>query len=220
MPADGPRRPSRLAQHDSALSSLLESLLAEVPEYRSEDPVTVVPMPLPDSRIDAEAASPPSLKPAPTGPLQEPSAVDDPVPSWAKQSFRVLLFHIGSLRFAMPLVQMRGVSLMPDKKTRLPGRASWHLGMIRVRNASVALVELGALLGIDAACEQPGYLLLIADGSAAIACDRIGEAVTIEPDRVRWRRCAGQRIWLAGMLSDEMCLLLDAEALGEMIRHG
>jgi purine-binding chemotaxis protein CheW len=220
MRSDGSRRPSRLAEHDSALSSLLESLLAEVPEYRSEDPLTTIPMPPPDSRIDAETAPARGLKPAPTGPLQEPSAVDDPVPSWAKQSFRVLLFYIGGLRFAMPLVQMRGVSLVPEKKAQVPGRASWHLGMIRVRGATVALVELGGLLGIDAACEHPDYLLLIADGAAAIACDRIGEAVTIESDRVRWRRRASQRTWLAGLLSDEMCLLLDAEALGEMIRHG
>jgi purine-binding chemotaxis protein CheW len=213
-----------LVEHDLALPSLLESLLAEVPA--AEPPVT------PASRPAAATASagPPSppihdadatatLKPAPKAPLQPVSEGRSP-PSWARQAFRALLFRVGDHRFAMPLVLLRGVASLPPGQTVVPGTASWHLGLVRIRGETVTVADLGGLAGIDVECGQGRYLLLVADGDAAVLCDAVDDAALIEPAQVRWYRGSGERNWLAGLLAEQMCVLLDGSVLGDMIRHG
>lgn len=200
---------TRLVEHDRALAGLLESLLAEVPAH-DETPVV------------ADAPSTPELNTAPEQPLPEQKELPtpDPIPEWAATAFRVLLFRIGGYRFALPLVLMRSVAPIDSEPTRLPGRPSWQLGIMSSRGQSVMLVELGGLTGIEARCQALRYALVIGDGDLAVACDEVEQAVLVENIGVRWSARRSERAWLAGLLVDQMCLLLDGEALASGIRHG
>ena len=82
------------------------------------------------------------------------------------------------------------------------------------------MVDLGLLVGIEARCTATRYLLVIGDGNVALACDRIEDAPLIASGQVRWRRGGAPAPWLAGVLSETLCVLLDADALIASIRHG
>ena len=164
----------------------------------------------------------PNTAPAQPLPEQEarPAQDLDPVPEWAATAFRVLLFRIGGYRFALPLVLMRSVAPIDIEPSRLPGRPPWQLGIMPSRGQAVMLVELGGLIGVEARCHALRYALVIGDGDLALACDEVEQAVLVEKTGVRWSTRRQQRTWLAGLLVEQMCLLLDGEALASGIRHG
>lgn len=201
------RRPTSLAEHGAALPGLLESLLAEVPAVDAVDTAVAAP-------------SPSTLKADDDRPLIDDKAAVDRVPAWAATDFRALLFSIGPLRFAVPLVLMRSIAHLPGQRTQVPGQPVWHLGVVRYRGRSVVVADLGALIGIAAHCNTPRYLLVIGEGGEALVCDRVEDMALVTPDSVRWRRPDGTRAWLAGMLSEQMCALLDPDVLAGAMRHG
>lgn len=198
---------TRLAEHDTALSGLLESLLAEVP---ANAPV----------RTNCEPAPGPELNTTQEQPLPEQGAAASLIPDWAASAFRALLFRIGGIRFALPLVLMRSVVSLERSPRRLPGQPTWQVGIVHSRGRQVVLAELGGLIGIEARCRAMRYLLVIDDGGLALACDEVEEAVLVETTDVRWHRRSPDRAWLAGLLLGQMCVLLNADALAGVMRHG
>jgi purine-binding chemotaxis protein CheW len=115
---------------------------------------------------------------------------------------------------------MRSIAQVPDRLVKLPGRPAWQRGLVRYRGDSVLVADLGLLLGIKAGCEAPRYLLIIGDGRCAFECDSIEDAVPVVSRDVHWGRRTEGRAWLAGLLADRMCALLDADAIAGKIRHG
>jgi purine-binding chemotaxis protein CheW len=207
---DEPGIPTRLVEHDSALDLLLGDLLAEATGRSLPAAVDHAPLnsaaqaPLNKEEVAARAAKTETT-------LR---------PSWAMQPFRVLLFRVGRQRFAMPLVLMSSVALIPQRLHRLPSGPDWELGIARMRNVSVVIADLGGLLGIAAACEGPRYLLLVGEGSTAVTCDQLEDAVLVHGDQVRWPKGARAQPWLAGLLTGQMCVLIDPLVVERAIRHG
>ena len=201
-------QPTRLAEHDAALGSLLESLLAEVPEY------------LP-AATEPESLNPAGIQPLTGQDTGEPE-IRAVVPDWAKVAagFRVLQFRIGEYRFAMPMVLMRSVALLPDRVTALPVQPRWQGGVVRYRGGNLALADLGVLIGVAARCESARYMLVFGDGGQAVVCDDIEDAVLVNTGEVRWRRERRHRAWLLGLLVGQMCVLLDPDVVANGIRHG
>lgn len=218
----GRAKPTRLAEHDAALDSMLAPLLAEVPsdpDARCEEPAQVKEVTA-DAEAEVKAENPYPLKGETVRPLCDPGDASDASPAWANTDFRALLFHVGGFRFAIPLVLMRGIAMLPERRTRIPGQPGWHLGVVPYREQSVVVADLGELIGVAARCEAPRYLLVIGDGCQALTCDRIEDAALVRHDAVRWRRSVRPGAWLAGLLVENMCVLLNVDALSEVIRHG
>lgn len=201
-------RPTRLARHDAALGSLLASLLAEVPEFTPAD-AGVVPL------------NPPDIQPL-TGQDPGEPALETAVPVWAQAAagFRVLQFRIGEFRFAMPMVLLHSVALLPDRVTALPAQPRWQRGVVRYRGRTVVLADLGVLIGVAAQCQSARYMLVFGDGGQALVCDGIEDAVLVGKDDMRWSRRRQQRAWLLGLLVAQMCVLLDPDVVANGIRHG
>lgn len=199
---------TRLAEHDTALGSLLESLLAEVPEHL---PATTEP----------ESLNPAGIQPLTEQDPGEPE-VGAVVPDWAKVAagFRVLQFRIGEYRFAMPMVLLRSVALLPDRVTALPAQPRWQRGVVHHRGGNLALADLGVLIGVAARCDSARYMLVFGDGRQALVCDDIEDAVLVDTGEVRWRRERQHRAWLLGLLLGQMCVLLDPDVVANGIRHG
>jgi len=213
--AKGPAVETGLAGPDTALASLLGSLLAEVPEYAPPAPASeAVEVPLQTREVSE------GLKADGAGSLTTETGNGVQVPAWGRNAFRVLVFGIGGVDFAVPLLLLKAVGRVDGPIRQVPGQPDWHRGIHHFREQALVVVDIGPLLGLGVHCADPGYLLLIGDGRFAIACDALGEAPSAEPEAVRWRRAEGRRrTWLAGLMVGEMCVLLDAEAIERKIRH-
>ena len=210
--------PPLLAQ-ELAVHCYLQELLAEPPPV---GPVTVEPAPAPPGPAPASV----SVGPGPGA--DAPHAPHAPrVPEWAREPFQCLLFQVAGLKLAVPLARLNGV-LPFAPVTPLPNHSEHFLGLLPHQGRNVRIVDLARVVlaerqlqgGLRPAAERCRNIVLVAGGAWGLACDGIGDALTLDAGRVRWRSAAGRRPWLAGTVLEHLCALLDTEALVEMLGAG
>lgn len=238
-----------LAEQTEALTLYLDALFADKP-MSMPVPVSAPPLPtvparvidLPSTRVEAvvvqapvvEVVAPPvtaPAKPAPvvaTRPQTTVAAhIPEPHPDWANEPFPCLLLKVQGLLLALPLVKLNRI--MPwDEPTLIPGYAPWMLGALQqpgsARNLKV--VDTAALVMPErlkqGALPAPSYqhVVVVGDGEWGLTCEDVSSIITIDPAKVRWRTNRTKRPWLAGTVIEQLCALLDAERLAEMLTAG
>lgn len=217
MARQSEERTALLAQ-DQALRAYLDALLRTSTEQAREVESS-------DTRSDAVTA-PTALalvRPA----VQEP-AVDAGVPEWARDKFQCLLFHVGALKLAVPLVKLTRIQPWGEHITATPGRPDWFLGLLAQDGGKTGVIDTARLVfardrrsreaqAVQDRESEPGHILLVEGGRWGLTCDSLGEVVELRPDAVRWRTQRTARRWLAGTVLDQMCALLDVEVLAQMV---
>ncbi|MEH6649236.1 MAG: chemotaxis protein CheW [Motiliproteus sp.] len=145
-------------------------------------------------------------------------------PDWAQQRFECLLFKVAGLTLAVPLVELGGVLVIEEALRPLFGQPDWFLGLLPSKTA-------GTVKAIDTArwvmpekypeqgLEDFKYVILMEGSEWGMACHSVEDAITLEPDQVRWRSDRGRRPWLAGTVIDHMCAIMDVSALMELLRQ-
>ena len=213
-----------------ALSAYLDALLTPAPEVETQ------PQPEPEPQPETRTAPAPVPVPAPPAPAVEPAPAPaspaetvpatTPQPDWAEGEFQCLLFQVAGLTLAVPLARLSGVIPWDDGVlTEMPNHSSWFLGLRehqgqRARMVDVAAVVLPApqyrqLPAADSG--RLGRVVMIDDNRWGLACDAVGEVITLNRDDVRWRSDKSRRPWLAGTVLEQMCALLDTDALARML---
>ena len=163
----------------------------------------------------AAEAGQPGLPPS----TEAPAAAGQP-PAWAGEGFEALLFDVGGLRLAVPLVRLHAVLPWSDRVTGVPGQPAWSMGLTRHRGRSIRVLDTAVLVASGRAAPaapRPSHLLVVGDGGWGLACDGIGDVVRLRPEEVRWRGLQGRRPWLAGTLMHRLCALLDTDAFADML---
>ena len=152
------------------------------------------------------------------------------VPGWAASPFQALLFRVAGLTLAVPLAELSGVQEWQDGAvTPMLGRLEWYLGLMQYRGRQVPVVDtaqlvlppdrLEKLLAHDSA-ERLGHVVFIQEGQWGLACDAVGEVISLQHEMVKWRTSRAKRSWLAGTVLEHMCAIIDPPAFGEMLRTG
>ncbi len=184
-------------------------------EPRSE-PAVSVPEPVPEP----EPAPTPAPAGGPGGPAE--GETEDPLPAWSRPYFQALLFHVGPLRLAVPLIKLQSVVPWSDEISPAPRQPEWMHGLLFYRGKQVRVVNTAELvLPQDRRPPpeelEPRKLLVVGDGCWAFSCRDVSEVIKLEPDQVQWRSSRGRRRWLAGTVREHLCALMDADALAEML---
>ncbi|HEB59881.1 MAG TPA: chemotaxis protein CheW [Gammaproteobacteria bacterium] len=199
----------------------------EVAEARPAEVVHEMPAETPveiPEETPAEIAVPVAEEAAPTAIL----APDYRPPEWADAPFQALLFHAGGLTLAVPLIELAGVLEWPEELTAMPGHADFYLGLARYLENNVPVVDTARLVLPDKVLvrlpadplERVTRIVLIDEGRWGLACDSVGEVITLQPGAVRWRETRPSRPWIAGTLVDEMCALLDSAVFAARLGEG
>ncbi|WP_018717387.1 chemotaxis protein CheW [Arhodomonas aquaeolei] len=224
---------SQLLEQTDAVRGYLDELLRDLPT---------------DERDDVTAAHAPESQPlrvvsesAPLSPAESPegsaltravgagggeAGEGSLVPPWASPQFQALLFEVGSLKLAVPLVKLHSVVPFSDHIAAVPRQPEWVHGMMRYRGRNVLVIDTARLVlpsthaDADAAEGRPEHMLIVGDGRWGLACRRIGDVVRLTPGEVRWRSRAGRRPWLAGTVLGRLCALMDTEAFADMLSQG
>ncbi|MCG5529972.1 chemotaxis protein CheW [Halorhodospira halochloris] len=149
----------------------------------------------------------------------------DPIPSWAKPWFQAMIFHVGPLRVAVPLVKLHRVLRWEDVQVEpYVSQPAWVHGALYHRNRFVRVVDTAELV-LPAKHRPPlqerqhGKLLVVGDGSWALACQEVGDVFRLTPDQIQWRDQQGRHRWLAGTVSERLCALLDTDSFTQLLEN-
>ncbi|MFZ5843350.1 MAG: chemotaxis protein CheW [Pseudomonadota bacterium] len=140
-------------------------------------------------------------------------------------SFPTLVFRVDELRLALPLHLLGGIQRRDKPLTPLVGRAEWFLGLMPHEPDNINVVDTGRyLLGDKYRPELVDgyrYVIRIGDTTWGLACTDLCATRGLSQDDVRWYDSNPRRPWLAGMIKEDRCALLNAQALVEAFQqHG
>lgn len=157
------------------------------------------------------------------------AATESTHPEWANKPFQVLLFYVAGLKIAVPLVELCGVIKWKDSVTEMPGHADFYMGILQHLNRKIAVIDTAKMiipkdkqeqLVEDNPRERVHHIVMIDDYRWGLACDKIGEVITLKPEDVRWRKANSNRSWLAGTVIEHMCALLNSDGFSLMLEKG
>lgn len=139
--------------------------------------------------------------------------------------FQVLFFKVAGLTLAVPLVSLGGIVNI-DRINHLMGRPHWYLGVQQHREAQLNVVDTCAWVMPEKYDQTLAenvaykYLVLLQDSRWSLACESLVNTVKIHKSQVNWRSQAGKRPWLAGVVKEQMCGILNVDALIAMLDSG
>ncbi|MCU7906135.1 MAG: chemotaxis protein CheW [Candidatus Thiodiazotropha sp. (ex Epidulcina cf. delphinae)] len=213
---------SRIAEPDTALKSYLDTLLSEIGDSPVTSPEVEVKEPSTDADIEIEDVRQSVVTPTPQSVLQEgrPEQLTE-IPAWAENGFQVLLFKVNGITLGIPLTALVGILDYEGGASQLPGQPAWTLGVVVNRDEKVIVIDSARLLMPERLSGNevvsPQRLLLIGDGHLALAVDSVCSTLEIEKEAVRWRSGSGKRPWYAGIIIQELSVLLNVDGVLGML---
>jgi purine-binding chemotaxis protein CheW len=213
-------RTSKIAEPERALKSYLDTLLLEIDDTPKAPPPKVeVKERLPDADTITSEQSASALE---TTPVKREEAISQTrIPDWAQDTFQVLLFEVNGIQMGLPLAALAGILSFSGEASQLPGQPAWSLGVIVNRDEKVIVINSAKLLMPERLDENsvlaPQHLLLIGDGQRALAVDSICNTLMVEEQGIQWRCGAGVRPWYAGIIKQELSVLLDIDGVLNML---
>ncbi|MEO5343756.1 MAG: chemotaxis protein CheW [Gammaproteobacteria bacterium SHHR-1] len=146
--------------------------------------------------------------------------ISTPLPAYAEQPFQCLLFRASGNDFAIPLVTLHSIVKQTRAPATLPGQPAWHAGLLLHRQQRIGLVDLGVLLTGAPATGPSPFVVILGEGRFGLLCTEIFRPQTINPDQVKWRQQRRDRPWMMGTLREQLCPLIDTQALLDRLETG
>ncbi|GLT17416.1 chemotaxis protein CheW [Vibrio zhanjiangensis] len=160
------------------------------------------------------------------GPEVQPGGNDEKV--WQSTirdyEFQVLYFDVNGVTFAVPLDELGGIHRIAELN-HLIGRPDWYLGLQTGRDAQLDVVDtakwvMSEKLTDETYKDKYQYIVMLDESMWGLASTQLMGTESINPEKIRWRKTAGKRPWLAGMVKEKMCALIHVEALIAMLNAG
>lgn len=212
--------PPRTAQPEPPPKAPEPPVARRAPESPAEvtTPRPAAPVAEPEPTPEPEPETPP---PAPAD-----TAAEQGPPAWSRPDFQALLFQVGRMNLAVPLVKLHSVLPWNEDITGMPNQPDWCHGVFRFRDRNVTVIDTARLVlpehavGEEEDSDEKAHILIVGDGRWGLVCRTVGEVVRLTPEEVKWRRAGGQRPWLAGTVLGRLCALMDTEAFADMLAEG
>ena len=157
--------------------------------------------------------------------------------------FPALLFDIAGVSVAAPLAELGGIhSYVPLQ--HIVGRPSWYAGYVEIKGQGINCIDGAKWLLLDTHLDkmagslhlnsttdvmpdisyQPHneyqYIVMLHESNWGIACHNLRDTILIDKDDVNWRDTNVKRPWLAGLIKQQMCAMLDTLQLTDMLDAG
>lgn len=141
------------------------------------------------------------------------------------ERFQALFFEVAGLTLAVPLIELGGIHEI-TKIAPLIGKPNWFMGVMLKNEDKFNVVDSARWVMPekydDKMAEDLNYRFLINLGKTpwGLACEKLVNTVELNKSDVKWRNNSGKRPWLAGMVKERMCALINVEELVEMLKAG
>lgn len=146
---------------------------------------------------------------------------DNERPPWAQENFDCLLFEVCGFNFAVPLITLGQIQMITADLTPVFGQAPWFMGLQQTALGSMRVVNTAQFVMPERYQPdnryKPTYLMSIANCSWSLAVDEVKQPIYLSPSDVKWRQNRQRQIWLAGVLKEQMCVLIDIPALANQL---
>ncbi|WP_298768958.1 chemotaxis protein CheW [uncultured Shewanella sp.] len=138
--------------------------------------------------------------------------------------FQVLFFELSGLILAVPLLELGGIININRIKS-IVGSPHWYLGSQAHRGSQVNLVDTCAWVMPEkrVLLKQPieyKYIALLGKSQWGLAFHRVVKTGQLAKSDVQWRKRSGKRPWLAGIVKQQMCIILDVQMFIRMLNQG
>ena len=155
-----------------------------------------------------------------------PNAPVLPLEKRLDNKFQALFFEVAGLTLAVPLITLGGIHRI-SKIGPLFGKPKWFMGVMLHREEKLSVVDTAQWVMPEKYDQKLAdqlnyqYLIMLGDSSWGLASEKLVNTVSLTKADVKWRESsAGKRPWLAGMVKDKMCALLDVDELIAMLNKG
>jgi purine-binding chemotaxis protein CheW len=148
-----------------------------------------------------------------------------PEKSYRQGDFQALFFNVAGLTVAVPLIELGGIH-NSDKTTALMGKPEWFKGVMLRRDEKINVVDTARWV-MPEKCDEKllssldyQYIIMLNDSSWGLAAESLVNTVTLKQKDVKWLDSPSKRPWLAGLVKDRMCALLDVDSLIKLLEKG
>ncbi|BDX07717.1 chemotaxis protein CheW [Planctobacterium marinum] len=226
------QEPAEDTVQNQAVARLLEGVKPDIPKVEIptpvESPPPVVkptPVPVPSEPVVQVPESVPEVEVAPQteqGGGDGVGVINDRVISG---NFQALFFNVAGLTLAVPLTELGGIHNL-EKPGPLFGKPNWFMGVMLYREEKLNVVDTAKWVMPEKCNEiledsiKYQYLIMLGDSGWGLACEELVNTVSLQSEDVKWRDVGGKRPWLAGMVKEKMCAMLDVKQLIKMLDRG
>ncbi len=145
--------------------------------------------------------------------------------AYRQGDFQALFFNVSGLTIAVPLIELGGIHKI-EKTTALIGKPDWFTGVMLYRDDKINVVDT-ALWVMPEKCDEKlksslnyQYVIMLNDSAWGLTAENLVDTVVLKQDGVKWLDSTSKRPWLAGLVKDKMCALLDVTALIQLLNDG
>jgi purine-binding chemotaxis protein CheW len=145
--------------------------------------------------------------------------------NYREGDFQAMFFNVAGLIIAVPLIELGGIH-KNDKTTTLMGKPDWFKGVMLHRDEKINVVDTARWV-MPEKCDEKllsslnyQYIIMLNDSAWGLTAESLVDTVTLKQEDVKWLDSPEKRPWLAGLVKDRMCALLDVESLIKLLEKG
>ncbi|GAB1258062.1 chemotaxis protein CheW [Aurantivibrio plasticivorans] len=142
-------------------------------------------------------------------------------PSWAQDAFDILLFKVNGMTLAVPLISLGQIYEITDALSPLFGQAPWFVGIQPTPMGKINVINTAQYVMPERyheeTAQKPDYIMTIDRLHWGLTVNSVDQPIRIQVDDVKWRRDRSQQPWLAGIVKNHMCVLVDVPTLGRAL---
>jgi len=145
--------------------------------------------------------------------------------SYKEGSFQAMFFDVAGLTVAVPLIELGGIHNL-SKTTNLMGKPDWFTGVMLHREEKINVVDTARWVmpeKYNAELEESlnyQFVIMLSESRWGLQAETLVDTVTLQPEDVKWVDQTSKRPWLAGLVKDRMCALLNVQALIKLLNKG
>jgi len=139
--------------------------------------------------------------------------------------FQAMFFDVAGLTIAVPLIELGGIHKVGET-ANLMGKPDWFKGVMLHRDDKINVVDT-AMWVMPEKCNDTlknslnyQYIIMLNDSSWGLMAEHLVDTVVLRQDEVKWLDSDSKRPWLAGLVKEKMCALLDVSALIKLLDEG
>lgn len=139
--------------------------------------------------------------------------------------FQALFFEVAGLKVAVPLKELGGIHQL-GKINSLIGKPDWFKGVMLYREQKINAVDTARWVmpeKYDQSLQQSlnyQYVIMLGNSDWGLCCEALVNTYVLEQDDVKWREAEGKRPWMAGLIKKHMCVLVDVDAMIDLLNRG